>query len=318
MLLGAGGLAGSYAGRTERAWNLAEHYVRDFLSLPFISEFVFHSLQAIDGTQKEVADFLIAYPGVAVLISQKTQKDPLARSAEKTASWALKEAKKAASQLCGALRTGRCKSIWCEHLRRGKVELPDGLPLIDHGIVLVEVFEHVDLNAQAADPPLIYQGTPITYLSVNDSLNIASELRTVPEVLAYLDARRGLPFTDLRIVGDERAYFEFYLLHNGSLAGCAGKADAAITVAARRDDLRQALKAKWEHDRYSGLLEDVADQLATRRQDYAEGLSAEALACYDAPENRTNYLRMQVVLASLGLRQRSELGRAFELAMHKP
>ena len=73
----------------------AEHYVRDFLSLPFISEFVFHSLQTIDGTQKEVADFLIAYPGVAILISQKTQKDPLARNAEKTASWALKEAKSA-------------------------------------------------------------------------------------------------------------------------------------------------------------------------------------------------------------------------------
>jgi len=295
----------------------AERYVRDFLSLPFISEFVFHSLQTIDGTQKEVADFLISYPGVAVLISQKTQKDPLARNADKIAFWALKETKKAVSQLCGALRTGREKSIWCEHLRRGRVELPAGLPAINHGIVVVEVLEGVDLDAHAADLPLTYRGTPITYLSLNDFLNIATELRTVPEVLAYLDARRGLPFTDLRTVGDEKALFEFYLLHGGSLAGCAGKADAAITVVARRDDLRRALKAKWEHDRYSGLIEDVADQLATRRQDYAVGLSADALACYDAPENRTNYLKMQAVLANLGLRQRSELGRAFELAMYK-
>lgn len=54
----------------------AEHYVRDFLSLPFISEFVFHSVQTLDRTQKEVADFLIAYPGFAALISQKTQKAP--------------------------------------------------------------------------------------------------------------------------------------------------------------------------------------------------------------------------------------------------
>ena len=295
----------------------AERYVQEFLSLPFISEFVFHSPQTLDGTQKEVADLLITYPGVGVLLSQKTQQDPLSRTSEKTLSWALKEAKRAASQLCGALRTARGKPVWCDHPRRGRVELADGLPAIDHGIVLVEVLERVDLNALADYPPLQYQGTPITYLSLNDFLNVAIELRTVPEVLAYLDARRGLPFTDLRIIGDERALFELYLLHGGSLAGCAGKADAAITVAARRDELDRALKSKWEHDQYSGLLEDVADQLATRRQDYAAGLSPEALAWYDAPEKRSNYLKMQAVLANLGLRERSELGRAFEDTMTK-
>ena len=44
----------------------AERYVEEFLSLPFVSEFVFRSLQTQDGTQKEVADFLIAYPGVGI------------------------------------------------------------------------------------------------------------------------------------------------------------------------------------------------------------------------------------------------------------
>ena len=80
----------------------AELYVRDFLALPFVSEFVFRILQALDaGTQKEVADLLIAhsgigtFPGVGILMSQKTQQDVLARDAEKTLSWALKEAKKA-------------------------------------------------------------------------------------------------------------------------------------------------------------------------------------------------------------------------------
>jgi hypothetical protein len=278
---------------------------------------VFRSLQTLDGTQKEVADFLIAYPGVGILMSQKTQKDPSTRTSDKTLSWALKEAKRAASQLCGALRTARGKPIWCEHPRRGRVDLPDGLPDINHGIVLVEVFERVDLNAQADDLPLQYQGTPITYLSLNDFLNVAIELRTAPEVLAYLDARRALPYTDLRIIGDERALFEFYLLQGGSVAGCVGKADAAIAAAARHDELRRALQLKWEHDHYSGLLEDVADQLATRRQDYAVGLSAEALAWYDAPDQRSNYLKMQAVLANLGLRERSELGRAFDDTMRR-
>ena len=60
----------------------AEQYVRAFLALPFVSEFVFRSVQTFDGgTQKEVADLLVAYPGVGILISQKTQKDPFARTA---------------------------------------------------------------------------------------------------------------------------------------------------------------------------------------------------------------------------------------------
>src|SRR5581483_10993297 len=85
----------------------AEHYVRDFLALPFVSEFVLHSLQTLDDTQKEVADFLISYPGIGILISQKAQSDPQARSSDKTRSWALKQARRATSELCGALRKGR-------------------------------------------------------------------------------------------------------------------------------------------------------------------------------------------------------------------
>jgi hypothetical protein len=41
-------------------------------------------------TQKEVADFLIHYPGVGILISQKTQHDPFSRDTVKNASWVLK------------------------------------------------------------------------------------------------------------------------------------------------------------------------------------------------------------------------------------
>src|ERR1700679_204857 len=95
---------------------VAEKYVTHFLSLPFITEFVLHSPQMLDGTiQKEVADLLIAYPGAGILISQKAQQDPSARTSEKTYLWALKQAPKAVLQLCGALRTGQGKPVWCEH-----------------------------------------------------------------------------------------------------------------------------------------------------------------------------------------------------------
>ena len=66
-------------------------------------------------------------------MSQKTQPGPFRPHSRKTSSVALKEAKRATSQLCGALRTAHGKLIWCNHPRRGRVELPDGLPDINHG-----------------------------------------------------------------------------------------------------------------------------------------------------------------------------------------
>ena len=291
--------------------------MEEFLSLPFIKEFVYRSPQAIDKNQREVADFLILQTDAGILISQKCQDNPTRRTAEKTDAWTQKKAKKAVSELCGALRTGSGRPTWCDHPRRGRVDFPEGLPTIRHGLVLVEVFQPVDLNAQAVDLPLDYQGIPITYLSVNDFLNLAVELRTVPEVVQYLEARRSLPSPSLRIIGDEKSLFAFYVLNDGSFHGCVGHADAHVAVTAREKQLQQRLQQKWESDRYGGILEHVANELATRNPDYATGLSPEMVARFDPQEQRTNYLKMQEVLADLRLRERVELGRQFHSVINR-
>jgi hypothetical protein len=290
----------------------AERHVEKFLSLPLVREFVLRSPQTIDGTQREVADHLIVQGGRGILISQKCQEDPASRDERKTELWARKNTKGAVKQLCGALRAGP-RLIWCDHPRRGRIEFPAGLPPITHGIVLAEVFQPVDLQPDADDLPLSCGATPITYLSVNDFLNLAVELRTVPELIAYLDARRGLPIPDLRRIGSERPLFEFYLLSDGSLAGCAGISDAAVTVAAQEERLAEALGRKKESDFYSGLLEHVADALATRHPDAAD-LPAGWDGLYDHGPNRTNYLQLQEIIAGLRLRERAMLGQAFDEA----
>ena len=72
---------------------------------------------------------------------------------------------------------------------------------------------------------------PITYLSVNDFLNLAVQLRSVPELKEYLSARRSLSQTDLRLIDDEEALFSFYLLNDGSFADCTGRSEARVAVA---------------------------------------------------------------------------------------
>ena len=63
-------------------------------------------------------------------------------------------------------------------------------------------------------------------MSINDFLNIVWQLRTVPEVVEYLNARRELPTDCLRVVGDELPFYELYIINGGSLKECMDHADA--------------------------------------------------------------------------------------------
>jgi hypothetical protein len=290
----------------------AEHQVEDFLALPLISEFVFRSPQMIDASQKEVVDFLIACGGSALLVSQKCQEDPTRRDVGKTGSWARKAAVKGAAQLRGALKPrSNDPSIWCDHARRGRVEFPAGLPAIGHAVVTLEVYEAVDLSANAADLPVQAHGVPVSYLSLNDFLNLAIELRTIPDLLDYLDARAVLPEAERLMVGNERALFEVYLLNDGSFPSDLTRQGAADQAAARAPEVGRAVRAKTQADQHSLLIEHVADQLATRNPRYAEGISASTLARFEPDDARSGYLDMQTVLASLHLGARIALGRAF-------
>ena len=182
---------------------------------------------------------------------------------------------------------------------------------IDHAIALVEMLERVDLEPDAEHLPLEFQGTPITYLSLNDFLNLATSLRTSSELLQYLDARRSLPSSDLRVIGDERSLFECYFLEGPFLKGAKSRADATTIVARQQARLMATLAEKRESDRYSTLLEHVADELAVRLSGYAVNLPKSLLAHFDPPDARSGYLKMQGVLAGLRLRERAKLGEAF-------
>jgi hypothetical protein len=293
----------------------AERQAEEVLAAPFISEFVFRSPQMFDGTQKEVADLLIVHKDSGLLVSQKAQEDPLSRDERKNELWVLKAAKKGLDQLAGALRPST-RAIWCEHPRRGRVDFPVGLPPITHGIVTVETFRPVNLQSAAAELPLAQSGIPITYITINDFLNVAVQLRSVPELLRYLNARRDLPEAALRRIGDEQPIFELYLLR-GTLKQCHGHEYAREAVEAASDEVDEILDRMPEYHHFSGLLEHVADALATRSATCLEGLPANLVEKFDRGEARQNYLRMQEVLADLPLRDRAALGQQFATVMGK-
>jgi hypothetical protein len=293
----------------------AEQHVESFISPSFVSEFVFRSLQVIDGTQKEVADFLIHRADQALLVSQKCQDDPTSRTGEKLGRWARKRAEEAVSQLKGALkRVGVSNEIWCDHPRRGRVSFPDGLPNITHAVATVEVFEPIPLQDEL---PLDHHGTPISYLSVSDFLNVCIELRTVPEVTRYLDARRSLPASVQLTIGSEGLLFSYYLLRDGTFAGFRSLAATQQLLLERSDELLGVMEVKAERDRHASVLEYVADQLSGRHSHYRDGLSQAVLDYYEPTGERRMYLVMQGLIAGLTLGERAELGRAFAGAIQQ-
>jgi hypothetical protein len=286
----------------------AEYFVEQMATQPLISECVYRSPQRTDKTQKEVVDLLLALGGRAIPLSLKCQQEPGSRSLEKETGWVVKAATSAANQVKGALGALTGSSFWCEHPRRGRVQFSAGELRPVHGVVLVETLNPVVLPLEL---PLHIDGVPISYLSVNDFCNIVQELRTIPEIEAYLDARRALPLDALRTVGTEKPLYEYYLLNDETFSGCLGPDDARLVSSARADELRSALERKAEADRYAGLIERVADCLAERNPNYLDGLAEEYQAYFDSPEARKGYLQLQQELCDLRLAGRALLGRHF-------
>lgn len=143
------------------------------------------------GKQKEVCDFLLVLRGDAVLVSMKSQEDPSSRTKDKLRLWTIKNSTNALKQAKGALRTIADRDFWCQHSRRGRVDFKPNSIRVVHVVVLTEVFnDAVDLPKEL---PLLLGGVPVSYLSLNDFLNLINELRAFPDITAYLDARRTLP-----------------------------------------------------------------------------------------------------------------------------
>jgi hypothetical protein len=137
------------------------------------------------------------------------------------------------------------------------------------------------------------------------------QLRTIPELYAYLAARRALPQSVLRRFGQEQVLLEYFLLH-ASFRGWLGHEDASEVLVRRSNDRNEVLNRMVDYRKGSAYLEYVANALATRSATCLEGISPRWASAFDPTESRSNYLRMQEILSDLTLRERATLGESFE------
>ncbi len=286
----------------------AEIFLEKFSSVPLTWENVFRSTEYLDKTNKEVVDLLLVLRGEGILISMKCQQDPKTRKEGKLNNWVNKSALNALKQVEGGIKTSLTRDYWCEHPRRGKVLFKPNEIKIVHAVVIVETLDIVKLSNEV---PLEAKGVPVSYLSVNDFLNIIKELRTIKDIQQYLNKRMALP-KDLQIsLGIEKTIFGYYILNKGSFPSLLDSPHLVKDVEDNQRLINELILNKHKKDENTRIIEKISDELSKRLESYKEGIDKATFEGYDSQLDRKNYILMQNELCDLILDERRQIGSCF-------
>ena len=292
----------------------AERFLELMASVPLTWENVFRSPQYTVKSGKEVVDLLLVLRNKGIFISLKCQQDPQTRTGHSLVRWVQKSSSTALRQVGGAIRTSKTREFWCSHQRRGRVYFEPSQIDPVRAIVVVETLEEVSLNR---DMPLEIDSVPVSYISLNDSLNVLSEVRTINDLILYLKARDSLCPELQRTMGSEKQFFEFYILYGGSTSTVNSRQNMIEELGKRRAEVARLVKVRQTSNLQARPIEQVSDSLSTRLESYEDGLDEEQARQFDPVANRHNYLLIQDELCDLVLDERRKLGVGLEKVVEK-
>jgi len=290
----------------------AEKFVAQFSSLPLSRECVYHSPRFLKkGIEKEVCDHFIIMKEETILISMKAQEDPDSKSGKKLKSWIKKSSNKAVKQARGAIKTITNEKFWCDHDIRGKVNFDPKSIEVKYVIVIVELFDDHFLMSEKL--PNAQYGIPILYFSVNDFLNLISELRTFTDLKNYLESKSSLSVKTRNYIGYELKFFQHYISHSQSFGNITSINDLTVV----RSKWIEFIDWKKENEANMELTENVINSLTERLPNYRSGLRKDTLQAFDPDNARDNYMLMQQEICELNLNERVQFGAQFNNIIEK-
>jgi len=289
-----------HAAATRTTW--AEEWIAKFCGFPLAAETVFLRAKYEKGGEKEVDDLLVALREEAIVLSLKHQEDPSRRTGDRLAQWCAKAAKAASRQLDGGVKTIRERPFWCDHAKRGRVDFSPGALHVRHAIACVETAEGIELPL---DLPEDVRGTPVTYLSSSDMLNIVKELHSFPDIMDYLDARLTLPQGLRRTIGLEQSLYSYYVVNDQSFEGCRSFADVTAALDMSGGELKRRMAEKHEADWLASVIESISYSMSVPPPDAAVWNTA------GDSFQRIEYTKAQEYLCELRLAERRAIGEKF-------
>ena len=283
----------------------AEVFLEQLASIPLTWENVFRNPQYTARLDKEVVDLLFVLRNRAILITMKCQQDPEKRTGDALVRWVRKSTKAGLRQLAGGIRTCRSREFWCSHPRRGRVSFEAGEIRPVRAVVVVETLEQVALDK---DMPLEVDSVPVTYLSLDDLLNVVAELRTFNDLLLYLDARDSMGALLQRTLAVEKDIFAYYLFCGGCLRVADSLSEMREVIGQSEAEIKDLISVRQALNRQGRSIEELSDRLSKRLESHESGLSEELALLFDPSSERSGYLLMQDELCDLVLDERRKLG----------
>jgi hypothetical protein len=251
--------------------------------------------------QQEVTDLLLVHYNRALVIQIKCQQDPERRQDDKLLRWVGTNAREAANQLSGTIRSLRERNYWCGHPTLGRVEFAKDELIPSHGIVLVE-HRSPELHLPP-DLPLKIRDVPVSYFTLSDFLKIVGALKTFRDIADYLQARHSLGGFDLRSTGNDEAILGHYMFHNGVFPELMNSAQRVNEIFEKWSDFERFYLQKQLGDHECEEVEAAARALRKRAAGYPQ-----------RTKDDTNYRLMQLALMDLTYAERRLVGRKMRQA----
>lgn len=165
------------------------------------------------GQQRELCDILIEDSPIALIIQIKAQSDN-DKGKEKLERWVNKKISEASKQVCGALRFLHISDIHINNEVRGDFIIQRGELQGRHGIVVVD-YTGSPLPINGNISRRSDTGVPLHYLSTSDFANLCNFLKSLPDLIKYLEERSKISAWATPRLNDERNVYAYYIQNEG-------------------------------------------------------------------------------------------------------
>lgn len=190
-----------------------EKLLTKLISEPLLYDFV-HLGPKIKNNKynKALCDLLIEDEPIAIIVELKTQNDEITRQGRNQINWTSNQIKKAIRQVNGGIRNLNLVDIICNNPKRGKIIFTKNQLEPKHGIIIIDYnSEPYILNSNIENRTK--RNIPLHYFTFNNFVWLCKQLKTLPDLLEYLNERSKIPLWARPRLNDENNIYAYYLMN---------------------------------------------------------------------------------------------------------
>lgn len=192
--------------------NRIEEILSEMLSEPLLQDFVHLRPILLQAMNKELCDVLVEDEPDCIVIQLKVQDLSKAKANRNDDLWVKKQLAKAEKQIKGAVRSMPIYDLACFNPARGEITFKAGQLKAKHGIVVVD-YNSLPFLLDDKLENRTKQNIPIHYLTYNDFIVLCQNLKTLPDLMNYLDERAKIPKWSRPQLADEKNIYAYYLMN---------------------------------------------------------------------------------------------------------